>query len=154
MSFHFNLSGFPSRPDQQRSRTEFYSTRIGANGSVTNNLSFSFYSEHNIFFCQTTHITAIICHFGNYHNEIRTVRYQIYFLSICIQTKFGRPTGRHFLLCTHHFSVNDTFGNHIYFLPVLLCIAISACFPKIPYIFEYNRCIRHMPFGMNYRLSP
>ena len=36
----------------------------------------------------------------------------------------------------YHFSVDDSFGHHIYFLPVFLSIAISACFPKIPDIFN------------------
>ena len=154
MSFHFNLPGFSCGTDQQRSRTEFYGTRVGTDPCVTNDFSFPFYREYDIFLCQTTNVSAIVRHFGNYYYKIRTVRYQVYFLSICIQAKFGRPAGRHFLLGAYYFPVDNTFGNHIYFLPVLLSITVSARFPEIPYIFEDDRCVRHMPFGMYHRFGP
>ena len=65
---------------------ELHRTGIGANSSISDDFSFTFYRENDILFCQTAHISTIIGYFSNYDDKVGTVSYQVHFLSIYIKT--------------------------------------------------------------------
>ena len=89
LSLNLNSACLTGTTNQYRGAAPLHSTRIGIDGSVANNFTFTLNGKADVFFRQATHMPQVISYLADDNNEIRAVSYERFAHVINIETQLG-----------------------------------------------------------------
>ena len=105
------------RAHQHRGTAPLHHSRIGHDTGIADDRALAFDGECHVLACLTTHMPLVVGHLGHHDDEVRAVGYEFLAHLVGIESQLRAAPSRHFLFAANYLTVDNTFGNELYFLP-------------------------------------